>query len=145
MRFWDTSAIVPLLVKESSTDFVRASWRRDPDVTVWWATEVECVSALERLERDGTLDVVGVGEGLARLDALSLAWAEIEPGTRVREHANRLLRTHALRAADALQLAAAIVAAEERPASMPFVTLDDRLASAADREGFPVVRPADSG
>lgn len=142
MRFWDTSAIVPLLVKESSTDFVRASWRRDPDVTVWWATEVECVSALARLERDGTLDVVGVGEGLARLDALSLAWTEIEPGTRVREHANRLLRTHALRAADALQLAAAIVAAEERPVSMPFVTLDDRLASAADREGFPVVRPA---
>ncbi|MBA3877207.1 MAG: PIN domain-containing protein [Anaerolinea sp.] len=141
MRFWDTSAIVPLLVKESSTDFVRASWRRDPDITVWWATEVECVSALARLERDGTLDVASVGEALARLAALSLAWTEIEPGTRVREHANRLLRTHALRASDALQLAAAIVAAEERPASLRLVSLDERVAGAASREGFGVEVP----
>jgi predicted nucleic acid-binding protein len=141
MRFWDTSAIVPLLVKESSTDVVRASWLGDPDIAVWWATEVECVSALARLERDGTLDVARVGEGLARLDALSLAWTEIEPGTRVREHANRLLRTHALRAADALQLAAAIVASEERPASLRVVTLDERVADAASREGFGVDVP----
>lgn len=41
-----------------------------------------------------------------------------------------------LRAADALQLAAAIVAADFNAASMPFVTLDVRLAEAADREGF---------
>lgn len=141
MRFWDSSAIVPLLVKESWTDVVRASWRHDPDITVWWATEVECVSALARLERDGMLDLVGVGEGLARLDALSLAWTEVEPGTRIREHANRLLRTHALRAADALQLAAAIVAAEERPASLRLVTLDERVADAASREGFGVEVP----
>jgi predicted nucleic acid-binding protein len=53
-----------------------------------------------------------------------------------------LLRVHPLRAADALQLAAAIIAADSEPRSLAFVTLDDRLARAAEREGFPVVEPA---
>jgi predicted nucleic acid-binding protein len=45
---------------------------------------------------------------------------------------------HPLRAADALQLAAAVVAAEGIPASLSIVTLDERLAAAARREGFVV-------
>ena len=56
--------------------------------------------------------------------------------------ADRVLRTHALRAADAFQLAAAIVAADGEPRSLTFVTLDARLALAAGREGFPVIEPA---
>ena len=44
-----------------------------------------------------------------------------------------------LRAADALQLAAAFAAAERRPASLEIVTLDDRLANAARKEGFAVL------
>ena len=63
------------------------------------------------------------------------------PSQRVGQAAQRLLRVHPLRAADALQLAAAVVAADGEPGSMPFVTLDDRLALAAQREGFPVVMP----
>jgi predicted nucleic acid-binding protein len=59
----------------------------------------------------------------------------------VRQTAIRLLRVHPLRTADALQLAAAIAAAEDHPATLPFVTLDERLAQAAEREGFPVARP----
>jgi predicted nucleic acid-binding protein len=59
---------------------------------------------------------------------------------RLRDIAERLVRIHPLRAADALQLAAATVAAEGQPANLPIVTMDDRLTLAADREGFPVVR-----
>jgi hypothetical protein len=44
-----------------------------------------------------------------------------------------------LRAADALQLAGAVIAAEHEPRSMDFVCLDDRLAEAASREGFRLV------
>jgi len=58
----------------------------------------------------------------------------------VRTTAIRLLRVHPLRTADALQLGAAIVAAEDHPATLPLLTLDDRLAQAAEREGFAVVR-----
>jgi len=142
MRFWDSSAIVPLLVEEPSSAAARAEFLRDPDVVVWWATPVECVSALARLEREGILSAAGLAEALGRLDELSLAWHETQPIERTRQIATRVLRMHPLRAADAFQLAAAIVATEERADSMSLVTLDDRLASAADREGFDVVRPS---
>ena len=64
--------------------------------------------------------------------------ARIDPSDVIRETATRFLRVHPLRAADALQLAAAFAAAERRPASLEIVTLDDRLADVAGKEGFAV-------
>jgi predicted nucleic acid-binding protein len=118
-----------------------AAYEQDADVIVWWATEVECISALARLEREGSLDDRSMVDGTERLDALSQSWQEVQPIEPLRQTAERLLRVHALRAADALQLAAALVAAEDRPASLQFVTLDEQLAHAAQREGFKVVLP----
>jgi predicted nucleic acid-binding protein len=141
MRFRDSSALVPLLVTEPSSEAVSQEFGRDPEVVAWWGTDLECVSALARLERDGSLAAASVVDALNRLDALSLAWREIQPVARVRQMAIRLLRVHPLRASDALQLGAAIVASEDQPASLPLVTLDDRLGQAAEREGFRVVRP----
>lgn len=117
---------------------MRAVFERDGEVIAWWATPVECVSAATRLEREGRLDADGLDGVLRRLDGLADGWAEIEPSERVRSGARRLLRVHGLRAADALQLAAAHVAAEAHTASLPFVTLDRRLAEVARREGFSV-------
>jgi predicted nucleic acid-binding protein len=97
---------------------------------------VECVSALARLEREAALDAMQVRAAYERLDELARAWHEIGPGEIVRETAMRFLRVHPLRAADALQLAAAFVAAENRPSALEVVTLDDRLAEVADKEGF---------
>jgi uncharacterized protein len=142
MRFWDSSAIVSLLVTQSSSPAVRAELRRDPGFVVWWATEVECASALARLEREGAIDAGDLAAASDRLAELSASWQEIAPIARVRQIATRLLRMHPLRAADAFQLAAAIVAADDDPRSLPIVTLDDRLARAAEREGFPLVVPA---
>lgn len=139
MRFWDSSAIVPLLVAESATRSITAEYERDPEMLVWWATEVECVSALARLERDGALTDIALAAATDRLATASAAWLEIQPVDKVRQVAMRLLRVHALRAADAFQLAAAIVASEDDPRSLAFVTLDDRLAAAAVREGFRLV------
>jgi predicted nucleic acid-binding protein len=142
MRFWDTSAIVPLILAQGATEGMTAAYERDPELVVWWATEVECVSAVARSEREGAATVADVAAGLARLDALAAAWHEIQPASSIRRVATRLLRVHPLRAADAFQLAAAMTASEGEPRAMPFVTLDDRLAHAAEREGFPVTRPA---
>ena len=97
------------------------------------------MSAIARLERDGALAVDTAAAAFDRLDAISRSWIEIEPVDEVREVARRMLRVHPLRAADALQLAAAVVAAERRPSSLPFLTLDARLRTAAAREGFPLV------
>ena len=142
MRFWDSSAIIPLLVDEPSSPGVRAEYGRDPDIVVWWATVVECVSALARLEREARLAASELSEAIARLDELALAWHEIQPIDRGRQVAIRLLRMHDLRAADAFQLAAAISASEDQPGAVSLVTLDVRLATAAEREGFRVVNPA---
>jgi predicted nucleic acid-binding protein len=139
VRFWDSSAILPLLVDEGTTTAMTREHRRDPAILVWWATTVECTSALARREREGSLDSAGMSEALDRLAELERAWTEVHPVERVRAQATRLLRVHALTSADALQLAAALVAGEDQPRTLPMVTLDERLALAAEREGFVVV------
>ena len=139
MKFWDASAIVPLLVAEATTRSLQALARRDSDMLAWWGSQVECASAIARLERDALLDREGAQLAFDRLSQLADGWHEIEPSEIVRENAVRFRRVHPLRAADALQLAAAFLAAERRPSSLAVVTLDERLAEAARKEGFDVV------
>ena len=106
---------------------------------VWWGSETECVSALARLERDGELSSRALTLSFKRLAQLATGWHEVDPSDAIREAAARFLRVHPLRAADALQLAAAFLAAERRPASLEMVTLDDRLGAAARKEGFAII------
>ena len=139
MRFWDSSALVPLLVDEPMTRIAMDLYRGDSEIIAWWATPVECASALGRLERGGRLGLPAVTLSLNRLNELLQAWHEVLPSERIRETAQRLLRMHELRAADALQLAAALHACDNRPAVLDFVCLDARLGTAARREGFAVI------
>jgi predicted nucleic acid-binding protein len=139
MKFWDSSAIVPLLLAEAATPTVQAIAAKDSSILVWWATEVECASALARLEREGGIDATGAAHAFERMAQLADGWYEVDPSDGVREAAVRFLRVHQLRAADALQLAAAFVAAERRPSTLELVTLDERLAAAARKEGFMVI------
>ena len=135
MRFWDASALVPLLVEQAATDRMRALLAQDPDLVVWWATPVECGSALARLARDVEDDAQGLGHAAAVLDELSAGWIEVAPTEPVRRQALRLLRVHALRAADALQLAAALAWGGGRLGG-ELVSLDERLSEAARLEGL---------
>jgi predicted nucleic acid-binding protein len=137
VRFWDTSAIVPLLVPGPRTATLEASFRDDPAVAVWWGTSVECASAIARLEREGRLGPTDARVALELFAAA--AWTEVPPVGRVRDQAVRLLQVHPLRAGDALQLAAALVLANQEPKTLPFVTCDGTLAAAARREGFEVI------
>ena len=139
MRFWDASAIVPLLITEATTRRLQALAEQDSDMLVWWGSKVECVSALARLERDTALDPRAAVRAFGRLEQLAAGWHEIDPSDILREAAARFLRVHPLKAADALQLAAAFTVAEQRPASLEMLTLDDRLAGAARKEGFAVI------
>jgi hypothetical protein len=118
---------------------VQAIAEKDPTMIVWWATEVECASAITRLQPNAALDQAAATQAFGRLKHLAHAWHEVDPSDPIREAAVRFLRVHPLGAADALQLAAAFIAAERRPSSLEVVTLDDRLAVAARKEGFVLI------
>jgi predicted nucleic acid-binding protein len=139
VRFWDASAVVPLLIAETSTRGLRALLAEDPQMSVWALTPVEVLSALWRRRRLDELDTAALRDAEASLQALEPAWNVVLDVERVERRARRLLAAHAVRVADAVQLAAATVACEERTDLLPFVTLDDRLAEAARREGFRVL------
>lgn len=137
MRFWDSSAVIPLLFHEAASPALRKLLASDRQMHVWWGTELECVSAIARREREG-LDISNVTLALERLSQFRQDWSEVLPTAAVREMARRILRVHPLRTADSLQLAAASVLAREGGFSVELVTLDDRLRLAASREGFSV-------
>jgi hypothetical protein len=138
LRFWDSSAVAPLLVDEPASQRLFQLLRGDGALLVWWGTPLECGSAIARREREGALTSASANRAFERLRALQPSWAEVAPSAKVRDIALRLLRTHPLRASDSLQLAAALVAADDQPASLDFACLDERLIAAALREGFTV-------
>ena len=141
MNFWDTSALVALSAEEPHRQAALRVLEADEQIVVWWGTAIEYVAAVSRRERDGSLQTDDVAAHLGRLNALSQVWYEVQPSRRVKTVAQRLLRVHPLRAADSLQLAATLVAAEDEPASLGFVCFDARLNQAASREGFAILTP----
>ena len=136
MRFWDTSALLPLFVAEKTSARVRSWLRRDPTVLVWTLTRAEVLSALARREREEPSAARALLRARKRALAAWEEWSEIVAVEAVRRQAERLVSVHPLRAADALQLGAALVATDLEPAGLAFVTLDERLATAAEKEGF---------
>lgn len=139
VKFWDASAIIPLLVDEPMRESLLRVLGEDPEILAWWGSAVEIASALARREREKLLNAAEVEAALATARQLADNWHEIVPSTAVRRTAERLLRVHPLRAADSLQLAAALVAADHDPTTLEVICLDARLAIAARREGFKVL------
>lgn len=139
MRFWDSSAIVPLVCREAESARCRSWLRADPVVLVWVFAATEVVSALARKRREGALDPRTFTTAKRRLATLERAWNEVKHYDAVRARAHRLVEIHSLSAADAQHLAAALVAVEDQPSSIGFVTFDARLHAAADSEGFQVL------
>ena len=139
MRFWDTSALLPLFVAEKESRRARSWLRRDPVVVVWTLTRVELLSALARRERKEPDAARALVAARARVLAAWEEWSEIVALEPVRRQAERLVSVHPLRAADALQLGAALVATDLDPAGLELVTFDERLATAALKEGFSVL------
>jgi len=139
MRFWDTSGLLPLCLKEPQTDRVQKLIGEDGDLVVWWGTLIEGYSAFARLRREEVFTGEEEFQSRQLLTRLSSQWTEVRPSNLVREQAARVLLLHPLRAADAMQLAAALVWAGSQTASLNFVCLDLRLREAASREGFQVI------
>lgn len=136
MRFWDSSALIPLVVREDRSVSLSSLLVGDPDLIVWWGSGVECASAVHRRRREGGFTDTEGAEVLARLNGLLDAAHVVQPTESVLNGALRALAAHPLRAADSLQLGAALLWARDSPAGKEFVCLDDRLRGAAALEGF---------
>lgn len=137
MKFWDSSAITPLLVRETDSACREQQLLEDPEQLVWFGALAEVESSLCRRTRSGELSAESADRARELLGSLAASWTEVAPTTEVRARAIRLLRVHPLRAADAFQLAAALIFCREKTAHLPFLTADERLRTAAHMEGFP--------
>jgi len=140
VKYWDASALVPLVVAEHGTEQARSWLRDDPTIITWAWTRVEITSAIERRFREKLITRAVRNSLLARFERLAEQWDEVTDLFAVRQRALRLLARHPLRAADAGQLAAALVVAGEQGVSgLAFVCFDERLGAAAELEGFRVL------
>ncbi|MFZ1061333.1 MAG: type II toxin-antitoxin system VapC family toxin [Candidatus Rokuibacteriota bacterium] len=139
MKFWDASALLPLCVSEPRTPLLKSIAQEDAAIVAWWMTLIECFSAFARLRREGVLTRAEEDQARRVLNRLGDLWTEVQPGREIRDRAGRILLLHPLRAADSLQLAAALTWAHGNPTEQPFVCLDHRLRAAAQQEGFRVL------
>ena len=136
MRYWDASALVPLIVAESDSERVRGWLAEDDHVVTWVWTRTEVTSAIERRTREGLLSRRQRRELLDRLGTLADGWDEVTDVLAVRSRAEALLARHPLRAAEAGQLGAALLVQEQLAGPLTFVCRDQRLLTAADVEGL---------
>lgn len=136
--FWDASALVPLCVYEMTTR-AAISYLKKHSLIVWWGCPLEILSAICRLHRQKAVTDEGRDAAIARLETLNRTWKEIPAVDRLRELAFDLLAEYPLKAGDSLQLAAALIWCDERPARRTFVCADQRLSSTARSMGFTVL------
>ena len=136
MRFWDSSALLPLFSEEEFSGVAGGLLRGDGEVVVWWGTWIECSVAVSRLRRENVLNEAGEEEARAALDRLENNWVERRPTNDTRLLAMLISKCHPSKAADALQIAAALRWCDGDTAGVGFVCLDERLRKAARDEGF---------
>lgn len=136
--FWDASALAPLCVP-GRVDLRTRRVFKENAVAAWWGAAVEIAGAVARLRREGHVTAAQADSAGKRLDMLRRSWREVQPVPMVRDLAMEQIVRYDLRAADALQLAAALVWCKSRPARRLFVCADRRLAAAARQAGFTVV------
>jgi predicted nucleic acid-binding protein len=145
VKFWDTSALVALAFPEASSGAANAIAEEDDLMATWWGTPAELESAIQRGGRSGDMTPFSLRRGRTFLDAVEERFAEMAPTAEIRQAARRLVRVHDLRAADALQLAAALAWCAGEPDGQGFVSLDRRLRAAAELEGFRILPEEASG
>jgi predicted nucleic acid-binding protein len=140
MRFWDSSAIIPLLVLEDKTEYCISAFQTDKEIMVWTMSKVEVFSALCRSFKENTLTEGTFELAKKRMTDLFDIAFEIVSISKVKERALRLSQVHTLKAADALQLASVLVATQEVTSKLPIMCFDEKLKQAAKLEGF-VINP----
>jgi predicted nucleic acid-binding protein len=138
MAFWDSSSLVPLCVQQqpSSNAFkLKAKY----GFVVWWSTQVEIQAAFARLLRESEVTQDQYLRAKKSLEILRQGWRELQPTENLRARAESLVDRFPLKAADALQLAAAMAWCLDNPRGRKFISGDKQLLQAASQLGFDVI------
>jgi hypothetical protein len=143
LRFWESSALLALAVREPASGRIEPLLQRDPDVAFWWGAPLECGEALLAAKRQGRISAADLQNARAVIDHLRARAFEVQPTEELRARALRLLSVHELAAGAALELAAALIWCRERTHDAGFVSLHGPLRLAASLEGFRVFPYAD--
>ncbi len=138
MSFWDSSAIVPLCVYETSSPTAVRIWRQLDESVIAWNTPVEVVSAFARIVREGKISELRKREAEFIFVSIEKSSAIIPPETRVIQLARTFPDKYGLKAGDCIQLASALVWCKENPSNKDFICGDGRLLKAAEAAGFSV-------
>ncbi|MEO6589800.1 MAG: type II toxin-antitoxin system VapC family toxin [Pyrinomonadaceae bacterium] len=146
--FFDTSGLVKRFSRETGSIWTINLLKPSSGNTIYIAriTAVETVSALTRRARAGSLTLVQAGRAIQRFEkSLFGRYAIIEIRPTVANRAMLLAKIHGLRGFDAVQLAAALTANDERLSlganSLTLVSADTALNAAASLEGLMVDNP----
>ncbi len=130
-------------MRAPSSDRIEPLLERDPEVALWWGAPIECASVLMHARRQERISLADFQKSQALIDHLRARAVEVQPTEAARARALRILSVHALRAAGALELAAALIWCQERTHGVSFVSVDEPLRLAAALEGFRVLPYAD--
>ena len=139
MRFFDASALIKRYVREPHSAAVRR-WLTSGPVVISRLSEVEVVSGLARLGREGAIAAPRRDRAIAAFTRDIGAWHVVELSGEVSALARALLLRHPLRSGDAIQLASALRLQQITHLPLTaFVAYDARLLAAAAAEGLAAV------
>jgi predicted nucleic acid-binding protein len=135
MRYFDASALVKRYVREQGTTKVRRLLASGVPATSRFSA-IEIASALARRAREGAFTDEARDGAIAAFETDLSGMLVVELTATIVTRAQALLRRHALRAADAVQLASCLYIQAELGEETSFVAFDDRLTTAARSEGL---------
>ena len=144
LYYFDTSALLKRYIVEDGSAWVRTTFEEpEADIVVSQLAIVEGVAALARRARGGAFRPGSVARVVQKLTAdFQQQFVVIAVNSDLIDRAVDLARQRALRGYDALQLATALVVRSlVAPEVVTFVTADDELIAAAEREGLPSINP----
>ncbi len=128
IAYFDTSAIIPLIIDEPVSVVCERVWNEAARVVGVRLLYAEARAALARAERMGRVDDRQLDGAIAELDALLDSVDYVEVTDHLVRAAGRLAQDHALRGYDAVHLAAARSVADD---DLVLITGDRELAAAA--------------
>lgn len=137
IRYFETSALVKLLVVEPDSDLVHGLFRESSARAVHEIAYVEMHSALSRKARTDAVDPAVVSDIRDRIDSLWGLLDRVRVAWRLLQEAARLTADHPLPAYDSLHLASVLrLSANTGEEPFEFVCFDTTLRRAAETEGI---------